>query len=50
MPPPGRHSVQIGQSLTRALKVRRGEPAHQKSSKIPDKEFYSFRCECSEML
>ncbi|KAH9938669.1 RNA polymerase II transcription elongation factor-domain-containing protein [Fomitopsis serialis] len=43
MPPPGRHSVQIGQSLTRALKVRRGEPAHQKSSKIPDKEFYSFR-------
>ncbi|TFY57816.1 hypothetical protein EVJ58_g6796 [Rhodofomes roseus] len=43
MPPPGRHSVQIGQSLGRALKARRGEPAHQKSSKIPDKEFYSFR-------
>ncbi|KZT74430.1 hypothetical protein DAEQUDRAFT_720600 [Daedalea quercina L-15889] len=42
MPPPGRHSVQIGQSLGRALKARRGEPVHQKS-KIPDKEFYSFR-------
>lgn len=45
-PPPGRHTVLIGQSLNRALKARRGEPTHTKS-KIPDKEFYSFRCECA---
>lgn len=44
VPPPGRHTVQIGQSLNRALKARRGEPTHTKS-KIPDKEYYSFRCE-----
>jgi hypothetical protein len=42
MPANGRHSVNIGSSLGRALKARKGAPA-TKASKIPDRDFYSFR-------
>ncbi|CCM05662.1 uncharacterized protein FIBRA_07892 [Fibroporia radiculosa] len=42
MPPAGRHTVDIGPSLGRALKARKGGAAPTKS-KIPDRDFYSFR-------
>ncbi|PCH41171.1 hypothetical protein WOLCODRAFT_162861 [Wolfiporia cocos MD-104 SS10] len=43
MPAPGRQSVNIGSSLTRALKARKGIPAPARNARLPDKEFYSFR-------
>jgi len=42
MPPLGRHTVNIGSSLGRALKARKGGPAPAKN-KLPEKDFYSFR-------
>jgi len=47
MPVQGRHKVEIGSSLARALKARKlnGEaPPPNKRSHLPDKDFYSFRC------
>ncbi|KAI0952024.1 hypothetical protein AcV7_007953 [Taiwanofungus camphoratus] len=42
MPASGRHSVSIGSSLGRALKARKSGSA-PKATKIPDRDFYSFR-------
>jgi hypothetical protein len=46
-PPTGRHSVTIGQSLTKALKERvNGAPTPAAPlGKKPEKNFYSLRCE-----
>ncbi|KAJ7477213.1 RNA polymerase II transcription elongation factor-domain-containing protein [Mycena galericulata] len=42
--PHGRHEVQIGPSLNRALKARKGgAPPPAKRSGPPEKDFYSFR-------
>jgi len=45
--PEGRHPVNVGSSLGRALKARKlkgSEPAKAKRSNLPDRDFYSFRC------
>ena len=45
--PEGRHPVNVGSSLGRALKARKlkgSEPATAKRSNLPDRDFYSFRC------
>jgi hypothetical protein len=44
MPAPGRYTVNIGTSLARALKVRKGGATAPKRSTLPDRNFYSFRC------
>ncbi|KIY45144.1 hypothetical protein FISHEDRAFT_61320 [Fistulina hepatica ATCC 64428] len=41
LPVQGLHQVNIGSSLTRALKARNGMPAAK--SKFPERDFYSFR-------
>ncbi|KIK07655.1 hypothetical protein K443DRAFT_673233 [Laccaria amethystina LaAM-08-1] len=44
--PEGRHPVNVGSSLGRALKARKlkgSEPATAKRSNLPDRDFYSFR-------
>ncbi|CAL1702104.1 unnamed protein product [Somion occarium] len=38
----GRHTVSVGTSLSRALRARKGG-ASTKSSKLPEKDFFSFR-------
>ncbi|KAJ6627356.1 RNA polymerase II transcription elongation factor-domain-containing protein [Mycena sp. CBHHK59/15] len=44
MPAHGRHEVQIGPSLNKALKSRKGGPPPQvKRTGPPEKDFYSFR-------
>jgi len=43
MPTHGRRKVDVGKSLGRALKARKGTPAATKRSTIPDRDFYSFR-------
>ncbi|KAL0949017.1 hypothetical protein HGRIS_009112 [Hohenbuehelia grisea] len=44
MPAMGRHKVNIGSSLGRALKARKGGSAPTtKRSNLPDRDFYSFR-------
>jgi hypothetical protein len=43
MPASGRHSVDIGSSLGRALKARKGAPPAKRAN-LPDRDFYSFRC------
>ncbi|KAI9001125.1 RNA polymerase II transcription elongation factor-domain-containing protein [Trametes punicea] len=40
--PSGRHEINIGSSLMRALKARKGGPVKNSKAK-PDREFYSFR-------
>ncbi|CDO74118.1 hypothetical protein BN946_scf185043.g168 [Trametes cinnabarina] len=40
--PTGRHEINIGSSLMRALKARKGGPVKNSKAK-PDREFYSFR-------
>ncbi|KAG7096539.1 hypothetical protein E1B28_003966 [Marasmius oreades] len=42
-PAPGRHRVNIGSSLVRALKARKGDPPPQKRSNLPDRDFYALR-------
>ncbi|KAK7051335.1 hypothetical protein VNI00_004835 [Paramarasmius palmivorus] len=42
-PAPGRHKVNIGSSLGRALKARKSGPPPQKRSNLPDRDFYSLR-------
>jgi hypothetical protein len=43
--PQGTHEVQIGPSLNKALKARKGGPPPQvKRTGPPEKDFYSFRC------
>ena len=44
MPVTGRHKVDIGTSLGRALKARRGIAPPKRASNLPDRDFYSFRC------
>ena len=44
MPAHGRHRVNIGTSLGRALKARKGAAAATKRNNLPDRDFYSFRC------
>src|SRR6266568_810905 len=50
---PGRHTVNIGSSLGRALKARKlkGSPAPMtiKRSNLPERDFYAFKC-MSEFL
>lgn len=41
--PTGRHEINIGTSLMRSLKARKGGPVKNSKAK-PDREFYSFRC------
>ncbi|KAL4259152.1 EAF family protein [Pleurotus pulmonarius] len=43
MPTTGRHRVDIGSSLGRALKARKGGAAPAKRSNLPSRDFYSFR-------
>ena len=48
-PAPGRHAVNIGPSLGKALKARKlkaspGATATTKRSNLPERDFYSFRC------
>ncbi|KAF8121336.1 RNA polymerase II transcription elongation factor-domain-containing protein, partial [Boletus edulis] len=43
MPVTGRHKVDIGPSLGRALKARKGIAPPKRASNLPDREFYSFR-------
>ena len=48
-PASGRHAVNIGPSLAKALKARKlkaspGAPATTKKSNLPERDFYSFRC------
>ncbi|ESK93107.1 ell-associated factor 1 [Moniliophthora roreri MCA 2997] len=42
-PAPGRHKVNIGSSLGRALKARKNGGPSQKRSNLPDRDFYSLR-------
>ena len=44
MPVTGRHKVDIGTSLARALKARKGIAPPKRASNLPDRDFYSFRC------
>lgn len=46
MPATGLHTVSLGSSLSRALKARKGG-VPPKRSNLPDRDFYSFRCESS---
>lgn len=42
----GRHPVDLGPSLVRALKARSGPlPPKQPKNKFPNNDFYSFRCD-----
>ncbi|KAI0771518.1 hypothetical protein BD413DRAFT_549163 [Trametes elegans] len=41
--PTGRHEINVGSSLMRALKARKGGVVKNSKAK-PDREFYSFRC------
>ncbi|KAF9246866.1 RNA polymerase II transcription elongation factor-domain-containing protein [Melanogaster broomeanus] len=43
MPVAGRHRVDIGTSLGRALKARKGIAPPKRASNLPDRDFYSFR-------
>jgi neural Wiskott-Aldrich syndrome protein len=48
-PAPGRHAVNIGPSLGKALKARKlkaspAATATTKRSNLPERDFYSFRC------
>ncbi|KAH0839586.1 RNA polymerase II transcription elongation factor-domain-containing protein [Lanmaoa asiatica] len=43
MPVTGRHNVDIGTSLGRALKARKGIAPPKRASNLPDRGFYSFR-------
>ncbi|KAF8556269.1 hypothetical protein OG21DRAFT_1495648 [Imleria badia] len=43
MPVSGRHKVNIGPSLGRALKARKGIAPPKRASNLPDRDFYSFR-------
>ncbi|KAG8218308.1 RNA polymerase II transcription elongation factor-domain-containing protein [Butyriboletus roseoflavus] len=43
MPVTGRHKVNIGTSLGRALKARKGIAPPKRASNLPDRDFYSFR-------
>ena len=43
MPVAGRHKVDIGPSLGRALKARKGITPPKRGN-LPDRDFYSFRC------
>lgn len=42
--PTGRHKVQVGTSLGKALKARKGAAPPPKRSNLPERQFYSFRC------
>ncbi|KAF9268360.1 hypothetical protein L218DRAFT_995086 [Marasmius fiardii PR-910] len=42
-PAPGRHQINIGSSLGRALKARKGNPPPQKRSNLPERDFYALR-------
>jgi len=44
MPVTGRHRVDIGTSLGRALKARKGIAPPKRATNLPDRDFYSFRC------
>ena len=44
-PPPGRHKVDVGGSLKRALRARKGAPAPTNKN-MPMSDYYLFRCEC----
>ncbi|TFY80632.1 hypothetical protein EWM64_g3382, partial [Hericium alpestre] len=44
MPPAGRHKVNVGSSLGKALKARKGASAPKRSN-LPERDFYSFRSE-----
>lgn len=50
MPAHGRHRVEVGSSLARALKTRKlnGEAPPPANKRLPDKDFYSFRCKLRE--
>jgi hypothetical protein len=53
MPSHGRHQINIGPSLGRAIKTRKlkGSPAPTtKRSKIPERDFYAFRCTIEKKL
>lgn len=43
IPPPGRHEVQIGASLVRTLRARKGLPQPKRPTHMPDKEFFALR-------
>ncbi|KAI9575039.1 RNA polymerase II transcription elongation factor-domain-containing protein [Boletus coccyginus] len=43
MPVTGRHRVDIGTSLGRALKARKGIAPSKRATNLPDRDFYSFR-------
>ncbi|EIN10269.1 hypothetical protein PUNSTDRAFT_125204 [Punctularia strigosozonata HHB-11173 SS5] len=43
VPATGKHSVNIGSSVRRALKARKGIAPPTKKGNIPDREFYSFK-------
>ncbi|THV00565.1 hypothetical protein K435DRAFT_776490 [Dendrothele bispora CBS 962.96] len=43
-PSPGRHKVNVGSSLSRALKARKGSAPPPKRNNLPDRDFYSVRC------
>ena len=43
LPMTGRYSVSVGTSLTRSLKARKAGTT-AKPSKLPEKDFFSFRC------
>lgn len=47
--PTGRHKVQVGTSLGKALKARKGA-VPPKRSNLPERQFYSFRCMSSLVL
>lgn len=47
--PTGRHKVQVGTSLGKALKARKGA-VPPKRSNLPERQFYSFRCMSSLLL
>lgn len=45
VPPPGRHKVDVGGSLKRALRARKGTPAPT-NKMMPVSDYYLFKCEC----
>lgn len=49
-PPAGRHPVNIGSSLTRALRTRKGIEPTKQSKNLPVSDFYLFRCPCRPLF
>ncbi|KAH7916115.1 RNA polymerase II transcription elongation factor-domain-containing protein [Hygrophoropsis aurantiaca] len=43
MPAPGRYAVDVGSSLGRSLKARKGVTAPKRTKVLPDRSLYSFR-------